>query len=739
MKPKPIKKFSHLFILFFVSILIVLVVSIFSFMALFESTSQKQLLSYGQIALESDVLYIDTITSSIQDVFNSITFDADISKLLNYASVQALDLHLGLQRLDSYVQSNFFIDSIYIFNQMNSTVYVASPNAREAVYTPDTLYDQGAVELMQHYSEFRNMQPIFRTVDVQYPYEASSPLISFMRYNTLKQANQSNVVMINIKQEIFSKLVSSVPENNDRLLIFTDHTGWYVAIAGDIANYSSGILEAVFSHLDGDEKQFVVDIDNKSYIVCFQSVMNSDIEIVLIADESDISSITQAKEYNYAMLLLAVLFAVSSLAAVSVVRRIILLSRSHKEALAQLEKEKLEISYETTRRKVLSCIQSNPSKELSEAEMDEVSQAIGLERPLSRDVYLVLLSINEYCSKVMVRYERVKDRNMLKLQICRTASTIVSPCRVLVSLYEDDEKCLLVLEAAETEDTLLAVLKQLNNSINDTFGVTATVFVSAKSEFSKLPSVYADLCKALPYRTLYEMGSIITSAMLDARQMYESSISETLLRRLSQNILQLDMDSALVDLKVLLESISRGSYKSFQVNVLQVAVALDEILNRLQMNNGIEKTINIDALLYTISSFESLDFLYEAFEHAILQAEQVVIQNKNSHQASVVTEMQDIINKEYAVKDFSIITVSEKIGMNASYLGKLFKRNTGMTFIEFLHSVRMGAACHLLATTDRQIVEIVSEVGFSDVPYFYKVFKKANGCTPSIYRQQHQD
>jgi YesN/AraC family two-component response regulator len=225
--------------------------------------------------------------------------------------------------------------------------------------------------------------------------------------------------------------------------------------------------------------------------------------------------------------------------------------------------------------------------------------------------------------------------------------------------------------------------------------------------------------------------------MLDARQMYETSISETLLRRFSQNVLQLDMASALVDLKQLLESISRGSYKSFQVNVLQLAVALDEVLNKLQVNNGIEKTVTIDSLLYTVSSFESVESLYGAFELAILQAEQVVVQNKNSHQSSVVTEMQEIIKRMYGVKDFSIITVSEMIGMNASYLGKLFKRNTGTTFIEFLHMVRMEAACNLLATTDLQIVDVVSSVGFSDVPYFYKVFKKANGCTPSTYRQQH--
>lgn len=738
MKPIPIRKVSHLFILFFVSILIVLVVSIFSFMALFESTSQKQLLSYGQIALDSDVLYIDTITSSIQDVFNSITFDADISKLLNYASVQALDLHLGLQRLTSYVRSNVFIDSIYIYNQSSNTLYVSSPNATEGVYSPDSFYDQGAVDVMQHYSEFRNMQPIFRTISVDHPYEASDSYISFMRFNTLKQANQSNVVMINIKQDILSKLVGSLEESNDRLLLFTDHRGWYVVIAGNAANYSQGLLQTVLGRLGDEKKQFIVDVDTKSYIVCFQSVMNSEIDIVLIADESDISSITQAKEYNEAMLLLAVLFAVSLLAAIAVVRRLILLSKSHKEALLELEREKQELSFETKRRKILSFMQGNPSQELSEMEIAELQQVLGSENLPLHDVCLVVLSIHEYRSKVMEQYERVKDRTMLKMAVCNTASKVLSAFAVVFSLYEDEENCLVVVQASESEDVLFSALGHLNTVIADAYGVAVTMFVSAETELPKLPSVYAELSKSLPYRALYEKGSIITSAMLDARQMYETSICETLLRRFSQSLLQLDVPSALLDLKDLLHSISRGSYKSFQVNVLQLAVALDEVLNKLQVNNGIEKTLTIDCLLYTVSSFESVDSLYKAFEHAILQAEQVVVQNKNSHQSSVVTQMQDLIKRMYGAKDFSIITVSDLIGMNASYLGKLFKRNTGTTFIEFLHMVRMESACNLLATTDLQIVDIVFTVGFSDVPYFYKVFKKANGCTPSTYRQQHQ-
>ncbi len=739
MKSTHINKFPYLFVLFFVSILLVLVVSVYSFMFLFETTSQKQLLSYGQIALASDVLYIDTITNSVQDVFDSISFDSEISKLLNYESVQARDLHFGLQRLESYVESNFFIDSIYIYNHSNNIIHVASPNALEAVYSPADFYDEGALKLMQNYSEYKNMQPIFRTVDVVYPYESVSSYISFMRYNTLRQANQSNVVMINIKQDILSKLISSVPENNDRLLLFTDGTGWYTVVAGNYENYSGNIIETVLLRLGDRDRKFVIRINNKKYIVCFQSVMNSDIDIVLIADESDISTITQAKEYNYSLLLLAVLFAVCIIAATSVIKRIFTINRIHKETLANLEKKKQEMSYENKRRQILAFLHNNPTKEMSETDMNDLYQLIGVENNVSCKVLFILFSINSYYSKVSLQYERVKDRSMLKYDICKTAYELMSNFQVIISTFDDDEKCFLVIKESKIEDEVIEVLKGVGKSIKEKFGVTASIFVSSKSDFSKISSSYAELYKALPYRTLYDPGTIVTSNMLDTREMYNCSIPETLLRRISQNILQLDVATALLDLKEILEVISKGSYKSFELNLLQLAVTLDDLLSKLQVNNGIEKTIYINTLLYNLSSFETLDSIYKAFEDAILQSEQVVIQNKNSHQAYLITEVQDIIKKNYSTKDFSIITVAEEIGMNGSYLGKLFKRNTGMTFIEFLHKERMDAACDLLTTTNIEIVEIVSSVGFSDVPYFYKVFKKQNGCTPKIYRQQHQN
>ena len=113
--------------------------------------------------------------------------------------------------------------------------------------------------------------------------------------------------------------------------------------------------------------------------------------------------------------------------------------------------------------------------------------------------------------------------------------------------------------------------------------------------------------------------------------------------------------------------------------------------------------------------------------------------NKNNHQKNLIDEIRKITGENYNCKTFSIISIAGEMNMNASYLGKLFKKNTGQTFVEYLHCVRMEKACELLRKTDMEINSIVDSVGYSDITYFYKVFRKMNGCTPLVYRQSKKE
>ncbi|MGX1830018.1 response regulator [Paenibacillus taichungensis] len=73
------------------------------------------------------------------------------------------------------------------------------------------------------------------------------------------------------------------------------------------------------------------------------------------------------------------------------------------------------------------------------------------------------------------------------------------------------------------------------------------------------------------------------------------------------------------------------------------------------------------------------------------------------------------------------------IGLNASYLSRIFKEETQRTFSEYLNQVRIDAGCMLLDSGRYSIKEISMQVGFTTHNYFFKVFKEITGLTPQAY------
>jgi len=76
--------------------------------------------------------------------------------------------------------------------------------------------------------------------------------------------------------------------------------------------------------------------------------------------------------------------------------------------------------------------------------------------------------------------------------------------------------------------------------------------------------------------------------------------------------------------------------------------------------------------------------------------------------------------------------------MNADYLGKLFKKETGEKFSNYVVKARVRKATELWAgDPEIKIFEMSERLGFGDNPqYFSQVFKKQMGCTPSEYAKQ---
>ena len=73
-------------------------------------------------------------------------------------------------------------------------------------------------------------------------------------------------------------------------------------------------------------------------------------------------------------------------------------------------------------------------------------------------------------------------------------------------------------------------------------------------------------------------------------------------------------------------------------------------------------------------------------------------------------------------------------GLNISYLSRLFKKETGQSFVSYLTDYRMDRAEEMVLNTDEKSYKIAEKVGYQDANYFSYVFKKKFGVSPSKYR-----
>ncbi len=90
-------------------------------------------------------------------------------------------------------------------------------------------------------------------------------------------------------------------------------------------------------------------------------------------------------------------------------------------------------------------------------------------------------------------------------------------------------------------------------------------------------------------------------------------------------------------------------------------------------------------------------------------------------------------------RELSQEEVAVHVGVNKSYLSRVFPEFTGEHFSDYLQRLRIERAKELLRFTNDHIYEIASQVGFCNSRYFSKIFHEVVGVTPADYRRVKND
>ncbi|NWG04074.1 MAG: PocR ligand-binding domain-containing protein [Syntrophaceae bacterium] len=139
-----------------------------------------------------------------------------------------------------------------------------------------------------------------------------------------------------------------------------------------------------------------------------------------------------------------------------------------------------------------------------------------------------------------------------------------------------------------------------------------------------------------------------------------------------------------------------------------------------------------------LSKDDSQENLYYCLLNAFDQLCKCIYQNRNILHPRIFIKAKDFIWANYN-QEISLKKAAKAVGISPYYLSHLFRKEMGITFLEYLTSVRLSIAKRLLKETSMTALEVCLEIGYQDPSHFAKVFKKREGVHPSEYRKKLLD
>lgn len=108
---------------------------------------------------------------------------------------------------------------------------------------------------------------------------------------------------------------------------------------------------------------------------------------------------------------------------------------------------------------------------------------------------------------------------------------------------------------------------------------------------------------------------------------------------------------------------------------------------------------------------------------------------EKANYSDIVRKTIEIINKQWGDSRLSLLSAADSLFVSASYLSKLFRRETGENFAAYLTRKRMTEAKAMLKNSSLKMYEIAQKTGYTSQHYFSKAFKKHMEMSPIDYRK----
>lgn len=295
---------------------------------------------------------------------------------------------------------------------------------------------------------------------------------------------------------------------------------------------------------------------------------------------------------------------------------------------------------------------------------------------------------------------------------------------------------ILILVKDNGENSLLhEKIEKIRKNFYQYYQLDCTIAVSETGNISIANKLYKEALDCLNYRFYLGEGSIITKEDIDNQNndhdQQEFYYDDQKFCRLVKSGCWREVEDEIITFFDYLADL-RFDISATKSYVIQLFNSMIRLCDTNSMNSYLTK-------LQVLLELETIQSMKSFFKDIAEEITDVFFQQTKNRHSAIISRVLEIIENHIADPQLSLQWVAnEMLYMNADYLGKLFKKETGEKFSNYLTRVRIEKAIYMIENeSDVKIFELAEKIGFGEnAQYFSQVFKKQTGFTPSEYKRE---
>ncbi len=335
------------------------------------------------------------------------------------------------------------------------------------------------------------------------------------------------------------------------------------------------------------------------------------------------------------------------------------------------------------------------------------------------------------------------NKHLYQLGIINSFEETFSDVFDVISISIDSRWSAFVVQPKENADGIEGIIEEkcsgLQEIIQNCFDFTISVSISTRGDKAlQLPQKFKECQEVLRHKLYIGNNMVIFYKDLNSFFKYENYPE---LEQYKRNFLE-GIESG--DLKAVHNSMqdiynytteldlnsSKWEFlKNFYCSTISSINNIKTSVSAADDDKNSSAGRNISSLYNLVEECESIKELNSLLEDVAVKVTAKINNYNNKSMKQTLQKAVDFLNLHYN-EQITLNKVADNIFVSTYYLSRMFKKELGKNFVDYLNEIRMLKAKELLREGKHKTYEVAEMVGITDAQYFSKLFKKYTGLTP---------